>query len=136
MARCAGKVKSRWEHCSNTLQVLYWKICPGFTHFWAGDTNKSRCPRELWTHAGCISCALLQTGAGKTFTLSSIKPDAIGMIPRAAAEIFSAISQDTVHEYSVSLSYIQIYMELIQASKGAAGEAEQHSSAALVVVVV
>ncbi|GAB4821469.1 hypothetical protein N2152v2_008515 [Parachlorella kessleri] len=41
-----------------------------------------------------------QTGAGKTFTLSSIKPDAIGMIPRAAAEVFSAIAQDAVHEYS------------------------------------
>lgn len=55
-----------------------------------------------------------QTGAGKTFTLSSIKPDAIGMIPRAAAEVFAAIAADTVHEYTVTLSYIQIYMELIQ----------------------
>lgn len=55
-----------------------------------------------------------QTGAGKTHTLSSIKPDAIGMIPRAAAEVFSAIAADPGHEYSVALSYVQIYMELIQ----------------------
>lgn len=34
-----------------------------------------------------------QTGAGKTYSLSSIAADAIGMIPRAAAEIFSNIEQ-------------------------------------------
>ena len=55
-----------------------------------------------------------QTGAGKTYTLSSIQPDAIGMIPRAAAEIFAAASGDAVHEYTILLSYIQIYQELIQ----------------------
>ncbi|KAK9845464.1 hypothetical protein WJX81_007142 [Elliptochloris bilobata] len=55
-----------------------------------------------------------QTGAGKTYTLSSIQPDAIGMMPRAAAELFSDIANDAVHEYSVTMSYIQIYMELIQ----------------------
>lgn len=55
-----------------------------------------------------------QTGAGKTFTLSSIKPDAIGMVPRAAAEIFSSMATDKSHEYTIYLSYIQIYMELIQ----------------------
>jgi hypothetical protein len=59
-------------------------------------------------------CAGAQTGAGKTYTLSSIQPDAIGMMPRAAAEIFSDIANDPVHEYSVMMSYIQIYMELIQ----------------------
>ena len=56
----------------------------------------------------------VQTGAGKTYTLSSIQPDAIGMMPRAAAEVFSDIANDAVHEYSVTMSYIQIYMELIQ----------------------
>jgi len=43
-------------------------------------------------------CAGAQTGAGKTYTLSSIQP----------------VANDPVHEYSVMMSYIQIYMELIQ----------------------
>ncbi|KAK9830355.1 hypothetical protein WJX72_011239 [[Myrmecia] bisecta] len=55
-----------------------------------------------------------QTGAGKTYTLSSIQPDAIGMMPRAGAEIFEEISADPGNEYTVFMSYIQIYMELIQ----------------------
>ena len=55
-----------------------------------------------------------QTGAGKTYTLSSIQPDAIGMIPRAAAEVFASIAGDPANEYSIFMSYIQIYMELIQ----------------------
>ena len=55
-----------------------------------------------------------QTGAGKTYTLSSIQPDAIGMIPRAAAEVFAHIAKDVINEYTVFMSYIQIYMEMIQ----------------------
>ena len=55
-----------------------------------------------------------QTGAGKTYTLASIDPDAIGMIPRAAADVFSTIAADPAHVFSVSMAYIQIYMELIQ----------------------
>eukprot|EP00887_Chlorella_sp_A99_P003331 scaffold26.g3331.t1 len=55
-----------------------------------------------------------QTGAGKTFTLSSVQPTAIGMVPRALAEVFSAIAADPSHDYTCHLSYIQIYMELIQ----------------------
>lgn len=55
-----------------------------------------------------------QTGAGKTYTLSSRDPDAIGMMPRAAAAIFSAIEHDQSHSYTVMMSYIQLYMELLQ----------------------
>lgn len=55
-----------------------------------------------------------QTGAGKTYSLSSIAADAIGMIPRAAAEVFSHVEQDQGHEYTVYMSYVQLYMELIQ----------------------
>ena len=55
-----------------------------------------------------------QTGAGKTYTLSSRDPDAIGMMPRAAAAIFSAIEHDQGHSYTVMMSYIQLYMELLQ----------------------
>ena len=37
-----------------------------------------------------------------------------GIIPRAAAEIFSRAAADQDHIYRVSMSYIQIYMEMIQ----------------------
>lgn len=55
-----------------------------------------------------------QTGAGKTHTLSSIQPDNIGMMPRAAAEVFVQANSDPSHDYVVLMSYVQIYMELIQ----------------------
>jgi len=55
-----------------------------------------------------------QTGAGKTHTLSSIEPNNIGMMPRAAAEVFVQASSDPDHDYVVLMSYVQIYMELIQ----------------------
>lgn len=62
-----------------------------------------------------------QTGAGKTYSLSSIAADAIGMIPRAAAEIFAHVEQDAGHEYTVYMSYVQLYMELIQVGGAALG---------------
>jgi hypothetical protein len=52
-----------------------------------------------------------QTGAGKTHTLGSIKPESIGIIPRAAQDIFQ---QTDPTEYDVRLSYLQIYCEQIQ----------------------
>ncbi|KAG2485040.1 hypothetical protein HYH03_016243 [Edaphochlamys debaryana] len=55
-----------------------------------------------------------QTGAGKTYTLGNTAPDAIGMIPRAAAELFAAAGRDPSHTYRITMSYIQIYMEMIQ----------------------
>ncbi|GJP47396.1 hypothetical protein CLOM_g6589 [Closterium sp. NIES-68] len=55
-----------------------------------------------------------QTGAGKTYTLSSTKPSQLGIIPRAAAEVFVMARADPSHTYRVSMSYIQIYMEMIQ----------------------
>lgn len=56
----------------------------------------------------------LHPGAGKTFTLSSLAPNNIGMMPRAAAAIFNGIKADPSHHYTVHMSYMQIYMELIQ----------------------
>ena len=56
--------------------------------------------------------------AGKTYTLSSIAPDAVGMMPRAAAEVFARIAADASHHHTVFMSYIQIYMELLQARTG------------------
>eukprot|EP01018_Ginkgo_biloba_P025344 Gb_35282 [translate_table: standard] len=61
-----------------------------------------------------------QTGAGKTYTLSAMVIDkygvqtAEGMVPRSAADIFARVAEDKDHEYHVSMSYIQIYMEIIQ----------------------
>ena len=53
-------------------------------------------------------------GAGKTFTLSSLAPDNIGMMPRSAAAVFNGIKADPAHHYTVHMSYMQIYMEMIQ----------------------
>lgn len=36
------------------------------------------------------------------------------MMPRAAAAIFNEIKADPVHHYTVHMSYMQIYMEMIQ----------------------
>ena len=70
-----------------------------------------------------------QTGAGKTYTLSSIQPEAIGMIPRAASEVFAHIGTDVLNEYTVFMSYIQIYMEMIQVRcKGASAHRLHNSS--------
>ncbi|GFH09761.1 kinesin motor domain-containing protein, partial [Haematococcus lacustris] len=44
----------------------------------------------------------------------NIEPQAIGVIPRCVAEIFKKAAADPFHAYAVSMSYIQIYMELIQ----------------------
>nr|AMS24208.1 armadillo repeat-containing kinesin-like protein [Marsilea vestita] len=61
-----------------------------------------------------------QTGAGKTYTLSDISINETstsridGIIPRSAANIFEYTSNDKNHEYRISMSYIQIYLETIQ----------------------
>eukprot|EP00897_Mesotaenium_endlicherianum_P005553 jgi/Mesen1/5025/ME000025S04423 len=55
-----------------------------------------------------------QTGAGKTYTLSSTIPEQLGIIPRASADVFEMASADSEHDYRVTMSYIQIYMEMIQ----------------------
>ena len=53
-----------------------------------------------------------QTGAGKTHTLSSIRTESIGIIPRAAQQVFGEASIE--NGYRVRLSYLQIYCEQIQ----------------------
>ena len=64
----------------------------------------------------------MQTGAGKTYTLSSVSSAGnIGMMPRAASNIFNEIAADPAHTYNVVMSYVQIYMELIQVSRGVLG---------------
>lgn len=36
------------------------------------------------------------------------------MMPRSAAAIFNGIKADLAHHYTVHMSYMQIYMEMIQ----------------------
>ena len=36
------------------------------------------------------------------------------MMPRAVAELFAHAERDRSHHYSFTMSYVQIYMELIQ----------------------
>ncbi|KAG2374738.1 hypothetical protein C9374_010482 [Naegleria lovaniensis] len=57
-----------------------------------------------------------QTGTGK-HTLSNIDENNSiqnGLIPRSVQEIFKRIKNDNDHEYSVRMSYLQIYMETLQ----------------------
>ena len=66
--------------------------------------------------------SIVQTGAGKTYTLSSVtSAENIGMMPRAASNLFNEIAADPSHTYNVVMSYVQIYMELIQVRFRAAG---------------
>ena len=77
-----------------------------------------------------------QTGAGKTYTLSDIEEGSVGVIPTAVAEVFAAAEaerrQGTGIEYTVHMSYFQIYREAIQdllrpdSSNLAIRESERH----------
>ncbi|GKT26503.1 hypothetical protein ADUPG1_013378, partial [Aduncisulcus paluster] len=63
---------------------------------------------------GCIM-AYGQTGAGKTYTLSELGSGRYGLIPQCCRELFSRIeAQRLFFDYTVHLSYLQIYMETIQ----------------------
>ncbi|KAJ4458278.1 putative Kinesin heavy chain [Paratrimastix pyriformis] len=63
---------------------------------------------------GCI-IAYGQTGAGKTYTLCELKNGHSGIIPRAMQDLFERIeASKATHDYAVTVSYLQIYMETIQ----------------------
>ncbi|KAL7422147.1 hypothetical protein Q5752_002790 [Cryptotrichosporon argae] len=59
-----------------------------------------------------------QTGSGKTFTMMGAdieNPALKGLIPRIVEQIFASIlSADSVIEYTVKVSYMEIYMEKIK----------------------
>ena len=81
----------------------------------APPSNRWQCPfctrvPNMRTVISVLRC----TGAGKTYSLSSIQPNNIGMMPRAAAELFAHIGRDAGHMYTVTMSYVQIYMEMLQ----------------------
>ena len=56
------------------------------------------------------------TGSGKTHTMMGEVDDEYmaGVIPRAAREIFDTVARDTDHMYSISLSYVQVYLDTLQ----------------------
>ena len=56
-----------------------------------------------------------QTGAGKTFSMSGSMHNYKyrGLIPRAIAQVFQEIGSRFDHEYTVRVSYLEIYNELM-----------------------
>lgn len=52
-----------------------------------------------------------QTGSGKTFTITggAERYADRGIIPRTLSYIFGKISKNTTHQYSVNVSYMEIY---------------------------
>lgn len=73
-------------------------------------TEVSLSAEKLWLH--CYGSSSKAFFAGKTYTLSNMEPDAIGMTPRALADIFNKSAIDVVNETRVFMSYCQIYMEV------------------------
>eukprot|EP00742_Colponemidia_sp_Colp-10_P005079 GILJ01005425.1.p1 GENE.GILJ01005425.1~~GILJ01005425.1.p1 ORF type:complete len:1097 (-),score=197.52 GILJ01005425.1:131-3421(-) len=57
-----------------------------------------------------------QTGTGKTHTMigSDFTGPERGIIPRAVEALFDRFQQDAEHVYTVYLSFVQIYMEMLQ----------------------
>lgn len=55
-----------------------------------------------------------QTGSGKTYSMFGGKSTAdAGIVPRALVHIFKVINEDENFDYSVTLSYVQLYCELL-----------------------
>ena len=52
-----------------------------------------------------------QTGSGKTFTITggAERYADRGIIPRTLSYIFSRVNKDTTRQYSVNISYLEIY---------------------------
>ena len=53
------------------------------------------------------------TGTGKTHTMFGTE-NTDGIIPQALEHIFTRIDADKVHKWEVSISYVQLYCEMIQ----------------------
>ncbi|KAL1007316.1 hypothetical protein UPYG_G00084900 [Umbra pygmaea] len=57
-----------------------------------------------------------QTGSGKTFTIgeaniSSFRDEEQGVIPRAVAEVFKLLDENDLSDFSVRVSYLEVYKE-------------------------
>ncbi|KAI5101256.1 kinesin-like protein kif7 isoform X1, partial [Silurus meridionalis] len=60
-----------------------------------------------------------QTGSGKTYTIgeaniSSVSDDEQGIIPRAVAEIFKLLDENDLSDFSVRVSYLEVYKEIFR----------------------
>uniref|UniRef100_A0AAR2LDL5 Kinesin motor domain-containing protein n=1 Tax=Pygocentrus nattereri TaxID=42514 RepID=A0AAR2LDL5_PYGNA len=60
-----------------------------------------------------------QTGSGKTYTIgeaniSSFRDDEQGIIPRAVAEIFKLLDENDLTDFSVRVSYLEVYKEIFR----------------------
>eukprot|EP01060_Flectonema_neradi_P035298 TRINITY_DN645_c0_g1_i8.p1 TRINITY_DN645_c0_g1~~TRINITY_DN645_c0_g1_i8.p1 ORF type:complete len:2001 (+),score=574.52 TRINITY_DN645_c0_g1_i8:233-6004(+) len=54
-----------------------------------------------------------QTGTGKSFTMSNMKPGQEGVIPRSAGYLFDLIEKDTSSKYTLSAHFVQIYRDTL-----------------------
>ncbi|XP_059382936.1 kinesin-like protein kif7 [Carassius carassius] len=60
-----------------------------------------------------------QTGSGKTYTIgeaniSTFRDDEQGIIPRAVAEIFKLLDENDLIDFSVRVSYLEVYKEVFR----------------------
>ncbi|KAI5607647.1 kinesin-like protein kif7 isoform X1, partial [Silurus asotus] len=60
-----------------------------------------------------------QTGSGKTYTIGeanicSVSDDEQGIIPRAVAEIFKLLDENDLSDFSVRVSYLEVYKEIFR----------------------
>ncbi|XP_075431277.1 kinesin-like protein KIF7 isoform X3 [Ascaphus truei] len=98
-------------------------------HFQFQDVLNETCSQEA-VHNLCVQpllgaffqgfnvtvVAYGQTGSGKTYTIgeasiSSISEDEQGIIPRAMAEIFKLVDEDDLIDYTIHVSYLEVYKE-------------------------
>jgi len=63
-----------------------------------------------------------QTGTGKTFTVQAED----GLIPTTISQLFKTVNEDKEYEYSVFLSYLQIYHERIYDLLDSSNETDLH----------
>lgn len=54
-----------------------------------------------------------QTGSGKSFTISNDTPGNEGMLQRCVADVYDRVNNDTANEYNISVSYVQLYNEIL-----------------------
>ena len=54
-----------------------------------------------------------QTGSGKTHTISNTEKGQEGVLPRAVQELWQRVNTATDYDYTVSVSFVQLYQELL-----------------------
>ncbi|CAB3408682.1 unnamed protein product [Caenorhabditis bovis] len=123
------------EKCTNIVKVDQQKLtitCKGkgfgpFTKVYGPDVTQSMVYEDLVASqvknviAGfnCTVFAYGQTGTGKTFTMeggrseakSSDEDETTGIIPRAVEDIFLQLEKSGCEEYSLRVSYLELYNE-------------------------